>query len=160
MKLRPHHLIDTVTDHGHGVEFTPHPYGHALHTVAAQVLSDMTVEIELVLAADAICDPCCHLQPGGRCDDVLSQLAEPVSKQAYNDELDGRLFPHLGIQPGTRLTMREFLERVQTHIPGIERICTHPGEEQADRLQGLRQGLRRLDIEDAPRAAGPGPVLF
>ncbi len=150
MRLRPHHLIDIVSDHGHGIEYTPHPYGHALHTVAVRVLTDMAAEIELVLTADEICDPCCHLQAGGICDDVLSQLAEQPSKQAYNDGLDRRLFPHLGIEPGTRLTLREFLERLHRYVPGIERICAHPGEEPADRLQGLRQGLQRLGIEAPP----------
>jgi hypothetical protein len=152
MKLRPHHLLDIVRSYGQGVEFTPHPYGHALHTVAAQVLADLTIEVEFVLAADDICTPCCHLQPGDVCDDVLSQLTEPVSKQAYNDGLDSRLFPYLGMQPGTRLTVRAFLERVQQHIPGIEQICAHPGEKQADRLQGLRQGLERLGVEAQPPA--------
>lgn len=147
MKLRPHHLIDIICDHGHGVEFTPHPYGHAVHTAAAQVLNRMTMEIELVLAADEICYPCRHLQADGICDDVLSQLAEPTSKQAYNDELDSRLFSYLGMEPGARLTMREFLTRLHEHIPGIERLCTHPGEKEADRLQGLKQGLQRLGIE-------------
>jgi hypothetical protein len=71
MKLRPHHLLDIISDYGHGVEYTPHPYGHALHTVAAQVLTDLSLEIEFVLAADAICDPCRHLQSNGVCDDVL-----------------------------------------------------------------------------------------
>jgi hypothetical protein len=154
MQLRPHHLIDIVTDYGHGVEFRPHPYGHALHTVAEKVLADLTVEIEFVLAADDICAPCRHLRPGGLCDDVLSQLAKPVSKQAYNDALDGSLFPYLGMQPGTRLSMREFLGRLQEHIPGIEQICTHPGEEQADRLQGLEAGLERLGIEGLPLTSG------
>ena len=152
MKLRPHHLLDIISDHGHGAEFAPHPYGHALHAVAAQVLADTSIEVEFVLAADDICSPCCHLQAGGVCDDVLSQLAEPVSKQAYNDGLDSKLFPYLGIQPGARLTVREFLERVSAHVPGIEQICTHPGEQQADRLQGLRQGLQRLDAEVQPRS--------
>jgi len=151
MKLRPHHLIDIITDHGHGVEFTPHPYGHALHTVAARVLTDMTIEIEFVCAADEICSPCCHLRAGELCDDVLSQLAEPVSKQTYNDELDSRLFPYLGIEPGTRLTVRQFLERLDQHLPGIERICTHPGEKQADRLHGLRRGLQRLGRDSDAR---------
>ena len=146
MKLRPPHLIDIVTDHGHGTEFGPHPYGHALHTVAAQVLSDPDVQIEFVLGADDICAPCCHLQPGDRCDDVLSQLAEPVSKQAYNDALDSRLFPYLEMQPGAHLTMQEFLVKLEERVPGIEQVCAHPGEEQADRLEGLRQGLRRLGL--------------
>ncbi|MBN1873876.1 MAG: DUF1284 domain-containing protein [Anaerolineae bacterium] len=148
MKLRPHHLIDIISDYGHGVKFTPHPYGHALHTVAEQVLNDLSLEIEFVLAADEICYPCRHLQPNGVCDDVLSQLDEPVSKQGYNDELDGKLFPYLGIKPGARLTLRQFLECVARHFPGIEKICTHPGEQEAYRRQGLEAGLSKLGKEN------------
>ena len=115
--------------------------------MAAQVLNDRTVEIEFVLAADDICRPCRHLQLGSTCDDVLAQTDEPMSKQAYNDALDSRLFFYLGIEPGTRFTVHEFLEKLNPHIPGIERICTHPSEQQADRLQGLTQGLLKLGIE-------------
>ena len=146
MKLRPHHLIDIISDYGHGVEFAPHPYGHALHIVATRVLNDLSMEIEFVLAADDICYPCRHLQPDGICDDVLSQLAEPISKQVYNDGLDSKLFPYLGIEPGARLTLREFLERVSQHFPGVEQLCTHPGEQETDRRQGLAAGLSRLGI--------------
>ena len=108
MNLRPHHLIDIITHYGNDVEFIPHPYGHAVHTVAAQVLSHLVVVVEFVLGADDICAPCQHLQPDGRCDDVLRQLAAPVPKQAYNDELDGRLFSFFGITPGVRMTVRQF----------------------------------------------------
>jgi hypothetical protein len=31
-------------------------------------------------------------------------------------------------------------------LPGIETICTHPGEEQAERRTGLQRGLERLEI--------------
>ena len=78
MKVRPHHLLDIITHCGHGDTFTPHPYGHAVHVVAAQVISDVDTEIELVLSADEICAPCRHLQPDGQCDDVLGQLAVPT----------------------------------------------------------------------------------
>lgn len=154
MKLRPHHLIDIISEYGHGVEFTPHPYGHALHIVATQVLDDLSLEIEFVLAADEICYPCRHLQPNGICDDILSQLDEPMSKQVYNDELDGKLFPYLNIEPGTRLTLRQFLERVNQHLPGIEQLCTHPGEQEEDRRRGLRDGLSRLGIVPAANRQG------
>jgi hypothetical protein len=60
------------------------------------VLNALSLEIEFVLAADDICAPCRHLQPNGLCDDILSQLTEPVSKQTYNDDLDGKLFPYWG----------------------------------------------------------------
>jgi hypothetical protein len=73
-------------------------------------------------------------------------LEEPLSKQAYNDELDRSLFSAFGMRPGEEMTMRAFLERVNEHTPGIEKICTHPGEEEQRRLEGLKQGLTRLGI--------------
>ena len=74
MRLRPHHLIDIITDYGHGRRFAPHPYGHAVHSVAQRIVDDPDIEIEFVLRADDICSPCCHLQADGQCDDVLRQL--------------------------------------------------------------------------------------
>lgn len=147
MKLRPHHLVDILSDHGLGVEYTPHPYGHALHSVAAQVLNDPAVEIEFVLAADDICAPCRHLQPDGNCDDILSQPEVPLSKQAYNDRLDSKLFPYLGMKPGVRMKRGEFLARVNRHLPGIEKLCTHPGEIEVEKLHGLRDGLLKLGVK-------------
>jgi len=144
MKLRPHHLIDIVSAYGHGVKFEPHPYGHALHTVAEQIVSNPDLEVEFVLAADEICFPCKHLQADGQCEDVLHQLDEPESKQSYNDRLDSNLFSHLGMQPGTWMPVRAFLEMLGGHTPGIEKICTHPGEKEEDRLGGLKQGLVKL----------------
>jgi hypothetical protein len=146
MKLRPHHLIDIVTEYGHGIQFKPHAYGHALHTVAEQVVSDLDLEVEFVLAADEICFPCKHLRADGQCEDVLHQLDEPVSKQSYNDRLDSNLFSYLGMETGTRMTVRAFLEKLHEHTPGIEKICTHPGEKEEHRLSGLEKGLGRLGI--------------
>jgi hypothetical protein len=139
-------LIDIINKYGHGIEFAPHPYGHALHSVAAQVLDNLSLEIEFVLAADDICHPCRHLQPNGICDDVLSQSVESTSKQVYNDGLDSKLFPYLGLVPGATLTVHQFLERVNQFFPGIEKLCTHPGEQEADRRQGLKAGLSKLGI--------------
>ena len=149
LELRPHHLLDIISDYGHGIRYQPHAYGHALHLVAEQVLGNLDQDVLFVVAADAICQPCRHLQAGGQCDDVLSQLAEPVLKQTYNDGLDRRLWPYLGLDQGNRMTVRQFLLRVQQRLPGIETICTHPGEEQADRLAGLQRGLERLNIAPA-----------
>ena len=146
MRLRPHHLVDIVSKHGHGVKFRPHSYGHALHIVAGQVVSDPDLEVELVLAADEVCYPCRHLRADGRCGDVLGQLEEPISKQVYNDELDGKLFSDFKIRPGMRMTVREFLRRLDQHTPGIEKVCTHPGEEESHRLEGLKRGLARLGV--------------
>jgi hypothetical protein len=144
IKLRPHHLIDIVRDVGHGMTFAPHPYGHAVHTVAQRVIDDPDLEVEFVLGADDICRPCRHLRADGKCADVLRQLAEPVSKQVYNDALDGRLFALLGIEPGVRMTARSFLTMLDEHMPGIVEVCAHPGEQRQYRHDGLRKGLARF----------------
>lgn len=154
MKLRPHHVLDIIADYGHGAEFKPHPYGHAVHTVARAILAQVERQIEFVVGADEICRPCIHLQSDGRCDDVLSQLDPPISKQAYNDDLDTRVLNYLGLESSESMTIRKYLEIVARHLPGLEEICTHPGEDRATRLQGLQQGVARLGISGGMNTGG------
>ncbi|MCE5257996.1 MAG: DUF1284 domain-containing protein, partial [Chloroflexi bacterium] len=112
LTLRPHHLLDIITGLGSGVRYIPHPYGHSQHLVVARLLADPAQSITFVCAADDICAGCCHLHADGACDDVLAQLDPPPSKQAYNDALDSRLFPLLGIRPSDTLPLPEYLARV------------------------------------------------
>jgi len=146
MELRPHHILDIITGHGQGIEYQPHPYGHSQHIVAPKLLSNLDLKIKLVLTADDICKGCEHLLPDGKCKDVLAQLTPSPPKQAYNDVLDCRLFDHFKIDPNTVLTFREYLIIANESVPGIERICTHPKEDQDERLQGLISGLNKLGI--------------
>ncbi len=144
MRARPHHLIDIVTQYGAGRPFRPSDYGHAVHTVAERVISDVDVTIEFVVDADDICAPCVHLVDG-RCDDVLSQLDPPVSKQDYNDDLDRRLLVHLEMTEGQVMSFREYLGVIRAHLDGIEQVCAHPGEDPAGRLSKLTEGLEKLE---------------
>ena len=144
MRLRPHHLIDIICSYGHGTAFEPHPYGHAVHRIAASVIENPDIEAEFVLAADDICAPCRHLRVDGQCTDVLSQLAEVVSKQSYNDGLDRKVFAFLEMQPGVRMKVSAFLNRLDEHMPRIAEICTHPGEDPRHRLEGLEKRLARF----------------
>jgi hypothetical protein len=146
LKLRPHHLIDIVTELGDGREFEPHPYGHAVHIVAHRVVEDPHVEIEFVLAADDICAPCRHLQPDSTCDDILQQLSPPQSKQAYNDKLDRLVFDRLRMSPGDQMSLQEFLMLLRSSSADIARVCVHPGEKVVDRLEGLLRGLDFLQL--------------
>ena len=146
LRLRPHHIIDIITDHGKNVQYEPHPYGHSQHIVAPKLLSVLDLNIKLVLEADDICKGCIHLLPGGKCDDVLAQLNPSPSKQAYNDVLDSRLFDLLEINPNCIMTTRKYLELIDAKTPGIEKICTHPKEDPEERLEGLIKGLIMLDI--------------
>lgn len=149
MQLRPHHILDIISGHGKGITYQPHPYGHSLHIVAPKLLSNPDLKIKLVLQADDICEGCKHLLPDGKCKDVLAQLTPSPSKQAYNDVLDCRLFDELSIVPDTVTTTRHFLEAVNEKIPGLESICTHPKEDQEERLQGIVSGLNKLDIRES-----------
>ena len=146
MPLRPHHVLDIVCGYGHDQEFRPHEYGHAVHTVAQSIIADIDQRVEFVVGADQICKPCKHLGADGQCHDVLHQLNPPIPKQEYNDSLDNQLFEFLGLTGRNVMTMREYLEIVSHRVPGIEQICTHPGEDPGSRLVGLQQGLSKLGV--------------
>ncbi len=158
MRLRPHHLLDIITQYGSGTPFKPSDYGHAVHTVAEKVIGDLGVSIEFVVDADDICAPCKHLVDG-KCDDVLvgptllsgrdpegpDKSVGPTMKQDYNDDLDRRLFAYLEMTEGDVITFREYLRVVREHLEGIEAVCTHPHEDAARRLENLTAGLERLE---------------
>ena len=65
---------------------------------------------------------------------------------AYNDAHDGRLLRFLGIEPGAKMPVREYLERVNAALPEFAKLCSHPGEDSALRLTNLRQGFAKLGI--------------
>ena len=148
MQLRPHHILDIISGHGKGIQYQPHPYGHSQHIVAPKLLSNLDLKIKLVLQADDICKGCEHLLHDGKCKDVLAQLTPSPSKQAYNDVLDSRLFDEYSIVPNTLVTFHQYLEIVNERVPGIEKICTHPKENQEERLNGLIAGLTKLGIRE------------
>ena len=149
MELRPHHLLDIINDYGKDAEFKPHPYGHAVHTVAKSVLADLDIKVKFIVGADEICKPCKYLGKDGICTDVVSQLDPPPSKQEYNDNLDNLLFSYLGFEPDTTMSVKKYLEIVNEKVPGIEEICTHPKEDMTERLEGLTQGLIKLGIRSS-----------
>ncbi len=143
-------FIDIISQYGAGVQFRPHPCGHAVHLVAEQVITDPETTVEFVVDADDICEPCIHLVDG-RCDDVLSQLDPPGdrkrshSKQDYNDDLDRRLLAFLGMDEGQAMPFREYLHIIREHLEGIEAVCTHPGEDPSRRRANLMRGLAKLE---------------
>lgn len=145
MRARPHHLIDIVAGIGGGAQFRPHAYGHAVHIVAETVIADPGVQVTFVVGADDICEPCVHLVDG-RCDDVLSRLDPPISKQDYNDDLDRRLLEFLGISEGQTMPFREYLAIIREKFEGIEEICAHPGEEPSGRRERLDRGLSEFGL--------------
>ena len=148
MKLRPHHILDIIKGHGNGKEYRPAASGNSQHIVAPKLLSNLDLKIKLVLDADDICEGCKFLLPDGKCSNVLGQIKPSPSMQAYNDVLDSRLFDFLSMEVDSVITSREFLEMVNEKVPGIEKICTHPKEDQEKRLTGLIDGLIKLGIRE------------
>jgi hypothetical protein len=143
MRARPHHLIDIITQYGQGRPFEPHEYGHAVHTVAAEVIADPSVSIEFGIGADDICAPCKHLV-GGRCDDMITRFDPPVSKHEYNDALDTRLLDFLGMEEGQVMTFAEYLKILRDHLDGLAEVCRWPGQQVEDRHSNLERGLSKL----------------
>ena len=82
IRIKPHHFLDIVRDFGAGAEFTPSPYGHAVHLMAEKVLADRRAMLELVSGIDDICEPC-ENHVDGHCTDT-------------------RLFERLGREEGGR----------------------------------------------------------
>jgi len=142
--IRPHHLIDIIRNIGQGRSNVPHPYGHAQHVITRAIFNGAEREFMLVARADDLCKPCIHLSQKGICDDLLSQLEEPVKKQDYNDALDRRLFEFFGLQEGTVVSLDEFLGFIESRFEELVPICLHPKEDMTGRRGGLRKGLEKL----------------
>ncbi len=122
-----------------------------MHLVAKAVLADVNRKVQFVVGADDICKPCKHLQANGLCDDVVDSVSPPISKQKYNDQLDRRLLKVLDFDEGSVMTVRQYLQIVGRKLPGLEKVCSHPKEDQQQRLKGLVEGLHKLGIAKQER---------
>jgi len=151
IRIKPHHFIDIITAFGDGCEtFEPHPYGHAVHTVADRVLSQRDATLEMELGADDICGPCVH-NVGGLCDDTIDtsfRPEAPASKRQWNLLIDERWCDRLGIGPGERLTAREFCRLLRDRAGDITDIYREiPAERTAERAHKLRAGIEKFLAE-------------
>lgn len=148
MRARPHHLVDIIAQYGAERPFRPHPYGHAVHLVAAEVIANPDVLVEFVVDADDICAPCVHLVDG-RCDDMITVCDPPIPKQLSVDRADRWLLAFLDIAEGQVMSFREYLAILRANLDGFRAIYTHPdslaiGGDPARRLSHLARGLEKL----------------
>jgi len=148
VRIKPHHFVDIIAAFGAGQEtFKPHPYGHAVHTVAAKVLADRDVLLEMELGADDICKPCKH-NIGGRCDDTIDTSFRPKaprSKRQYNMLIDVRWCRRLKLKQGDRLTARQFCERLRDLMGDITRIyAENPPDRTAAKADNLKRGIEKF----------------
>ncbi len=156
IRIKPHHFVDIITALGRGqAAFEPHPYGHAVHTVAAELFRHRDSMLEIELGADDICRPCKH-NVDGLCDDTIDtslRPAAPSSKRQYNLLLDQRWCRRLGLAQGDRLTARELCRRIHQRAGDIIDLYREtPAGPTAERARDLRAGIERfLADEEAGR---------
>ena len=146
--IKPHHFIDIITSFGRGqVDFRPHPYGHAVHTIAARVLDDRDAPLVMDLGADDICRPCTH-NIDGLCDDSIDtsfRPEAPSSKREWNLMIDRRWCERLAIEEGDRLTASEFCEKLRDLAGDITDIYREiPSDRTAERASHLVEGVKRF----------------
>jgi len=158
IRIKPHHFIDIVTAFGVGqTQFEPHPYGHAVHTVAARIAGDPDILLEMEFGADDICEPCVH-NIDGLCDDTIDTSYRPDAptlKREWNLLLDTRWAAQLGIEEGDRLTAREFCSRLRGALVGITHVYREiPAERTALRAANLEKGIEKV-LEAGAHADAP-----
>ena len=145
IRIKPHHFIDIITGLGAGqTTFEPHPYGHAVHTVAERLIQDRDAPLQMELGADDICGPCIH-NIDGCCDDTIDtsyRPAAPASKQEWNLLIDRRWCERLGVGQGDTMSAREFVQRLRDRAGDITDIYREiPGDLTADRARKLTKGI-------------------
>lgn len=75
----------------------------------------------------------------------LDNMDPVLLKREFGQDLCfHKVLAYLEAQPGAHMTVSAFLSKLGASMPGIGKVCTHPGEEQRHRLQGLRMGLSRF----------------
>ena len=152
IRIKPHHFVDVVTSFGAGqVTFEPHPYGHAVHTVSERILKERDLLLEMELGADDICVPCSHNRDG-ICDDIIDTSYRPQAsplKREWNLIVDRRWCERLALEQGSRLTAREFCERLRERMGDITDIYREiPAHMTAERADKLGRGIQIFLSED------------
>ena len=144
--IKPHHFVDIITAFSDGpTAFEPHPYGHAVHTVAEEIWGNGDLVLQIELGADAICLPCVH-NIDGICDDTIDtsfRPEAPASKRLWNLLIDQRWCARLGLEQGDRLGAWELCRRIRDCASDIGDIYREvPADRTAARQAKLREGIR------------------
>jgi len=147
IRIKPHHFIDIITTYGADtLTFEPHPYGHAVHTVARAVMDDPETELVMELGADDICAPCEH-NIDGVCNDTIDtshRPTAPTSKREWNLMIDRRWCARLGIGQDDALSARAFCELLLEQAGDITDIYREiPAKMTKERSRKLMKGIKK-----------------
>ena len=157
ISVKPHHFIDIITSIGAEEKFPPHPYGHAVHTVAEQILNNRDILLQMELGADDICKPCIH-NIDGICDDTIDTSYRPEApslKREWNLLIDQRWCERLKLKQGDQLSAREFCRRLRDFAGDITDIYREiPADHTEKRELKLKEGIRMfLSVPKMPNGA-------
>lgn len=145
ISIKPHHFVDIITTFGERCSPpSPHPYGHAVHSVTKEILENRDTNLRMEFGVDDICIPCRH-NIGGLCDDMIDisfRSQAPKSKREYNLLIDQRWSERLELQQNDILTAREFCLRIRDRAGDISDIYREtPADRTAQRLGKLQKGI-------------------
>jgi len=148
ISIKPHHFVDIITALGAGrSEASPHPYGHAVHSVTKKIFTDRDVDLRMEFGADDICLPCRH-NFNGVCDDTIDtsfRPQAPESKREYNLLIDERWSEQLGLRQNDQLTARELCLRIRDRAGDISDIYREmPADRTAARQAKLQKGIAKF----------------
>jgi hypothetical protein len=148
VRIKPHHFIDILTSYGAGTtSFDPHPFSHAQHTVAAQILDHPDTLLEIELGADDICAPCMH-NVDGLCDDVIDtsyRPQAPSAKREWNLIIDRRWCARLDIKQGDRFSARALARCTRDRAGDITDIYREISPSlTAERMRKLNKGIEKF----------------
>jgi hypothetical protein len=148
IRIKPHHFVDILTYYGAGTtSFDPHPFGHAQHIVAAQILSNPGIWLEMELGPDDICRPCMH-NIAGLCDDVIDtsyRPQAPSAKREWNLLIDRRWCARLDVGQGDRLSARTLAQRIRDRAGDITDIYSEISPDRTvERMGKLNKGIARF----------------
>lgn len=151
IRIRPLHFVDIVCDYGAGTEeFTPHPYGHAVHTVANIMLGDRDTLLEITLEPDDVCMPCVH-NVDGVCDNVIDRSFRPTAPVLMRDwdlRINRRWCERLGIAEGDRYTARELCMRLRERAGDITELFPEIIDDRIlTKEKNMREGIRKFLLE-------------
>jgi len=153
IRLRPHHVLDVVAywKPDDDPQYARKSGENNQRTFVRMMGQSLEIPAAFVVGWDFICQPCSHLQADRHCDQILTDHDPPQAMDEYNDPLDRRILAYLGLHEGDVMTVREFLELVSKHVPGIETVCHRPTETAQWRRDALAAGLVTLGIRSAGR---------
>ncbi len=146
--IRPLHFVDIICDYGAGVdEFTPHPYGHAIHLVANRMLRDRDTLLEITLEPDDVCKPCSH-NVDGVCDNTIDRSYRPDAPPLMRDWdllINRRWCERLGIREGERYTARELCALLRDRAGDIRSVFPEILDGRtAVKEKNMREGIRKF----------------